>query len=144
VQQVCTRVAILKEGNLLAQGSVAELMASQSGIQLAFTQPEQLARAVEVLRSAAEAHPWLRGAQYMQPEPGAWMPPGGWALLVDAPIEHAAELNALLAAQGLYAAELRRREASLEQFFLALTGTPAMAGVAPTGSAMAATPGGQG
>jgi ABC-2 type transport system ATP-binding protein len=135
----------LKEGNLLAQGSVAELMASQSGIQLAFTQPEQLARAVEVLRSAAEAHPWLRGAQYMQPEPGAWMPPGGWALLVDAPIEHAAELNALLAAQGLYAAELRRREASLEQFFLALTGTPMAApGMAPASAVMAATPGGQG
>jgi ABC-2 type transport system ATP-binding protein len=145
VQQVCTRVAILKEGNLLAQGSVAELMASQSGIQLAFTQPEQLARAVEVLRSAAEAHPWLRGAQYMQPEPGAWMPPGGWALLVDAPIEHAAELNALLAAQGLYAAELRRREASLEQFFLALTGTPMAApGMAPASAVMAASPGGQG
>jgi ABC-2 type transport system ATP-binding protein len=142
VQQVCTRVAILKEGTLLAQGTVSELLASQSGLQLAFAQPEELVRAVEVLRAVAAEHPWLRGAQYVQPEPGAWVPPGGWALLVDAPIERAPELNALLAAQGIYAAELRRREASLEQFFLALTGTP-MAPMVPAGAAVASTPGGQ-
>jgi hypothetical protein len=73
--------------------------------------------------------PWLRGFRYVQPEPGAWMPPGGWLLLVDAPEEYAAAVNAMLGEQGIYAAEVRRREASLEQFFLALTaGQPAPSG----------------
>ncbi len=143
VQQVCTRMAILKDGNLLAQGSVAELLAAQSGIQLAFADAAQLPRAVEVLRAAAAASPWLRGAQYIAPEPGGWVPPGGWALLVDAPAERAAEINALLAAQGIFAAELRRREGSLEQYFLSITTSPAPGAVAPSVAPIAALPGGQ-
>ncbi len=123
VQQVCTRVAILKQGVLLAQGEVGQLLAAQGGIQLAFDQPEQAMRAASILNEAkAGQAPWLRGLRYVAPEPGAWVPPGGWFLLVDAPVDRASAVNALLAAQGIYAAEVRRREASLEQFFLALTG----------------------
>jgi ABC-2 type transport system ATP-binding protein len=143
VQQVCTRVAILKEGTLLAQGAVGDLLAAQSGIQLAFNDQDQLVRAVDILRESAAEHPWLRGAQYMQPEPGAWVPPGGWALLVDAPIERAAEINALLATQGVYAAEVRRREASLEQYFLAVTANPPAPGAASASTPVATLPGGQ-
>jgi ABC-2 type transport system ATP-binding protein len=133
VQQVCTRVAILKQGVLLAQGAVADLLAGQGGIQLAFDHPDMIPRAMSILRQArASAAPWVRGQRYIQPEPGAWTPPGGWALLVDAPVEHAATINALLAAQGIYAAEVRRREASLEHYFLALTsGQPAPGTGAP-------------
>jgi ABC-2 type transport system ATP-binding protein len=136
VQQVCTRVAILKQGVLLAQGAVTELLASQIGIQLGFSQPELLQKAASVLQEAAgTTAPWLRGTRYIQPEPGAWVPPGGWLLLVDAPLERATDINALLGAQGIYAAEIRRREASLEQFFLALTaGQPQPAPRAPTGA----------
>ncbi len=136
VQQVCTRVAILKQGVLLAQGAVADLLASQIGIQLGFSQPELLQKAASVLQEAAKTTaPWLRGTRYIQPEPGAWVPPGGWLLLVDAPLERAPDINALLGAQGVYAAEIRRREASLEQFFLALTaGQPQPAPRAPTGA----------
>src|SRR5579863_990854 len=65
--------------------------------------------------------PWLRGAQYVRAEPGAWAPPGGWLLQVDAPATYTSAVNALLAAQGLYPAEVRRREPSLEQYFLTLT-----------------------
>jgi ABC-2 type transport system ATP-binding protein len=128
VQQVCTRVAILNRGTLVAQGEVAQLLAAQGGIQLGFQQPELLQRAANVLheRTGTPETPWLRGIRYTQPEPGAWIPPGGWLLLVDAPPEQAAAINSILGAQGIYAAEVRRREASLEQFFLALTaGRPA-------------------
>jgi ABC-2 type transport system ATP-binding protein len=136
VQQVCTRVAILKQGVLLAQGAVSDLLASQIGIQLGFSQPELLQKAISVLQEAAgTTAPWLRSTRYIQPEPGAWVPPGGWFLLVDAPLEHAPDINALLGAQGIYAAEIRRREANLEQFFLALTaGQPQLAPRAPTGA----------
>jgi ABC-2 type transport system ATP-binding protein len=128
VQQVCTRVAILNRGALVAQGEVAQLLSGQGGIQLGFSEPDLLPKAASILHEMAgtPAAPWLRGVRYIQPEPGAWMPPGGWLLLVDAPAERAAEVNAILGAQGVYAAEVRRREASLEQFFLALTaGQPA-------------------
>ncbi len=123
VQQVCTRVAILNRGLLVTQGEVARLLAAQGGIQLGFQQPDQLQYAASVLHALAGTAemPWLRGARYIQPEPGAWTPPGGWLLLVDAPLEYATAVNRILGAQGIYAAEVRRREASLEQFFLALT-----------------------
>jgi ABC-2 type transport system ATP-binding protein len=123
VQQVCTRVAILNRGVLVTQGEVAQLLAAQGGIQLGFNQPDLLPKAASILheRAGTPETPWLRGVRYIQPEPGAWVPPGGWLLLADAPIERAAEVNAILGAQAVYAAEVRRREASLEQFFLALT-----------------------
>ena len=140
VQQVCTRVAILKQGALLAQGTVVDLLASQSGIQLGFSQPDLLPKAASILQDATGAEaPWLRGTRYIQPEPGAWIPPGGWLLLVDAPLDHAAEVNALLGAQGVYAAEVRRREASLEQFFLAVT-TAQPAPRLPTGALPTSAP----
>lgn len=143
VQQVCTRVAILKEGTLLAQGTVDDLLASQRGIQLGFTQQEQLVRAVGILQAGAAGQDWLHGAQYVLPEPGAWVPPGGWLLLVDAPPERAADVNGLLAAQGIYAAEIRQRVASLEQYFLALTGTPGTPEAAPPMPVTAAAEGGR-
>jgi ABC-2 type transport system ATP-binding protein len=123
VQQVCTRVAILNRGALVTQGEVKQLLAGQGGIQLGFNDPDVLRTAATLLYELVGTSdaPWLRGVRYVQPEPGAWMPPGGWLLLADAPMEHAAAVNGILGAQGLYAAEVRRREASLEQFFLALT-----------------------
>lgn len=127
VQQVCTRVAILKEGNLLAQGEVANLLSAQIGLQLGFADPAMLAKAQATLQGAMAATPWLRNASLVAPEPGAWVPPGGQILFVDAPLDRAPDINALLAEQGIYAAELRRREGSLEQYFLALTGDGASA-----------------
>lgn len=124
VQQVCTRVAILKEGRLLAQGVVGELLASSSGILLGFADAELLPKAAGAILEAAGARAdWIRGAQYVLPEQGAWTPPGGWLLRVDAPAERAADVNAVLAGRGIYAAEVRRSEGNLEQYFLALTGS---------------------
>ncbi len=119
VQQVCTRVAIIKEGVLLAQGQVADLLGAQNGVLVGFDDPNALFRAVQVLQTAKQ--PWLRGAQYARAEPGAWSPPGGWLLQVDAPATYASAVNALLAAAGLYPAEVRRREPNLELYFLSLT-----------------------
>lgn len=131
VQQVCTRVAILKDGSLLAQGSVTELLASGEGVQVAFRDPQDFPRAVAVLQAAqAAGATWLNGARYVAPEPGQPVPPGGWYLLVNVLAEHASAINRVLAEEGLYAQELRWREPSLEQFFLALTGAQAGGGSA--------------
>jgi ABC-2 type transport system ATP-binding protein len=146
VQQVCTRVAILKQGNLLAQGEVSTLLAASSGVLLGFTDPAELPKAAGVLLQAAGSEaPWLRGAGYVPPEPGAWVPPGGWLVRADTDVAHAAAINALLARHGIFAAEVRRYEGNLEQYFLALTGaegqTPAPA---PAQAAMPVVPGASG
>jgi ABC-2 type transport system ATP-binding protein len=123
VQQVCTRVAILKEGSLLAQGSVGELLAASSGILCGFSAADELPRAAGALLQARERGAgWITSVQYVQPDPGTWTPPGGWLLRVNAPQERAAEINALLAGYGLHAAELHHAEGNLEQYFLTLTG----------------------
>ena len=127
VQQVCTRVAIMKEGMLLAQGEVGDLLSAQIGVQLGFADPATLQKALTALQAAQANTPWMRDVKVVAPEPGAWIPAGGQMLFVDAPLEHAADINGLLAEQGVYAAELRRREGSLEQYFLALTGNGALA-----------------
>jgi ABC-2 type transport system ATP-binding protein len=132
VQQVCTRVAILKEGTLIAQGQVGDLLAASSGILLGFAQVEQIQKAAGVvLEAASNGASWIRSAQYVPPEPGAWAPPGGWLLRVDAPPERAADVNALLGAQGIYAAEVRRYDGNLEQYFLAVTGQGVQQGPPP-------------
>jgi ABC-2 type transport system ATP-binding protein len=132
IQNVCTQVAILREGSLLLQGDVSELLAVGQGIILGFARPEQYAEAISALREAeAGGATWLRGARYVLPEPGARIPPGGWLLLVDAPFERSAEVGAILAARGIYPAEMRQREASLEEFFLRITSAPPQSEVPP-------------
>ncbi|HLZ24143.1 MAG TPA: ATP-binding cassette domain-containing protein [Ktedonobacterales bacterium] len=142
VQQVCTRVAILKSGVLLAQGEVSTLLSATTAVLLGFKTPEQLPQAAGILAQASgNDASWLKGVQYVMPEPGAWTPPGGWLLQANAPIEYAAEINALLGAQGIYAAEVRGYEGNLEQYFLALTGSSAPA-QAPLPAASAPAQGG--
>lgn len=148
VQQVCNRVAILNFGSVIAQGRVTDLLAARSGLVVGFEQPDALARAQAVLLDARRSgsSPWIRSLQYVQPEPNAWVPPGGQVLLVDAPPERASDITALLASQGLYVAELRRSAVSLEQFFLDLTSGPSANGAsngASNGAGTRAQQGGQ-
>ncbi|HEX9068763.1 MAG TPA: ABC transporter ATP-binding protein [Ktedonobacterales bacterium] len=122
VQQVCTRVAIINQGSVVAQGKVTELLSSQASLVMGFAEPAIAEQAMRVLTEASQsAAPWLQGLSYVAPESGAWTPPGGWLLRADAPPERAPDITALLAAQGVYVAELRHRELSLEQYFLQLT-----------------------
>ncbi len=104
VQQMCDDVAILKAGRLLTQGPVASLVQASSGIALRSTDD---AAAVSLLA----ALPWVtRAAQ----EDGA--------VVVDAPPERTADVSRTLAEHGIYLAELKPRENSLEDFFLEITG----------------------
>jgi ABC-2 type transport system ATP-binding protein len=104
IQQVCDRVAILKAGRVLRQGAVRELLRRGQGLQLRVD--GDAAPALELLRGL----PWVGGVERH-----------GDTLLVQAPAERAAELNGLLARGGVMVAELRAREASLEDLFLELT-----------------------
>ena len=134
VQQVCTRVAIIQNGRLISQGSVEKLLSASRGVLLGFNQSDGAHRAAQALHQAHLA--WAPQASYIRIDPAA---PGDWQLLVSAPYEHAADLNALLVSVGIIPAEVRRYEASLEQYYLSLTGGAALMSMAPAYNV--ATPG---
>lgn len=125
IQQVCSRVAIIKFGKLLVQGNVNELLAEREGISLSFKYPEQASKAEQALKEVQAQLPWMKSVTHTQAGPGSWANVGTPLLQVEAPIDYAMEVNALLGEHGIYAAEIRRQEASLEKYFLELTGEDA-------------------
>ncbi len=103
VEQMCDEVAIIKDGRLITQGSVAELVRRNDVMQMRVT---DLPGAIETLR----ALDWV-GAVTTEDT----------RLFVEAPRDRAAELSRALAEQQIYVSELRPRESSLEDFFLEVT-----------------------
>jgi ABC-2 type transport system ATP-binding protein len=105
VEQICRRVAVLKQGRLIAEGLVADLLRRGRGIRVRVT--SEVARAAEL----AAALPWVAGVERHDD-----------VLVVDAPAERAADLNGHLARAGVAVAEIGAAGASLEEFFLEVTG----------------------
>ncbi|HWQ15458.1 MAG TPA: ABC transporter ATP-binding protein [Roseiflexaceae bacterium] len=104
VEQLCERVAILKQGRVIAQGRVADLLRRGRGVLVRVA--GDAARAAEILRGLE----WVAGVVERE-----------GALLVDAPTARAAEINALLTSRALPVAEIRAYEERLEDFFLEVT-----------------------
>ena len=104
VEQVCTRVAIIKEGAMLASAPIQELLSRGQKLQIRVADP---AKAAEVLR----ALPWVKS---VTSENGY--------LIVDAPNDSGAEISRALAGHEIYPAELIVHSANLESVFLELTG----------------------
>jgi ABC-2 type transport system ATP-binding protein len=104
VEQLCGRVAILKAGRVIAEGAVAELLRRGRGVLLRVAGDPSAALAL------LRATPWITSVEQQ-----------GDALLLDAPAARTAEINTLLAAQGIPVAEIRAHEARLEDFFLEVT-----------------------
>jgi ABC-2 type transport system ATP-binding protein len=104
VEQLCERVAILKAGRVIVEGAVAELLRRGRGVLVRVGGDPSVA--IALLRETA----WIDGVE-----------PRGDMLLVDAPIERAAEINALLAQRAVAVAEIRAYEQRLEDFFLEVT-----------------------
>ncbi len=118
VQQVCNRVAILQRGNIVKQGSVGELLRQSEQIEVRLDKDEETHYAVSLLQQAQErGASWLREIQ-MQPDRQ-----GRLSLLINAPISHSAEINALLAHNQLFASSIHPREGNLEELFLEVTTT---------------------
>lgn len=107
VEQVCRRVAILKEGRILAQGAVDDLL--HRGQRVRVRVAGDPARAYDILRQVD----WI-GAIERRDD----------VLLIDAPGERAPDINALLARNDVPVAEIRADDPSLEAFFLEVTGQP--------------------
>ncbi len=104
VQAVSDRVAIVKQGRLVAEGTVDELLGRGQYLRLRAEDNDALARALGGID-------WVQGVDRLD----------GY-LRASAPVARAAELNRVLANQGLYVAELSPWETELESVFLDLTG----------------------
>ena len=104
VEQVCDRVAIIKEGVMLACAPVHELLAQGQTLQVRVDNPEQAAAILSAL-------PWINSVKRENDY-----------LIVDAPGESVSRVNAALAEHGIFASELVSHGVSLESVFLQLTG----------------------
>lgn len=107
VEQLCQRVAILKQGRVLAEGSVADLLQRGQGVQVRIVSDP--APAIALLKQL----PWISGIQQQ-----------GDTLLLNAPAQRSHEINALLVRCDVAVAEIRPHEHNLEQFFLEVTEQP--------------------
>jgi ABC-type multidrug transport system ATPase subunit len=114
VQQVADSVAILSRGHLVAQGGVEELLQGQGAVRLKTTDD---ARALQILAALP---------------PVAEVRAEDDALIARMPPEQAWELTRALAAEGVFIVEMAPVRASLERYFLEVTGEP-------TGSTSGAT-----
>lgn len=120
IQQVCNRVAILQKGRLLKQGNVQELLHEGRRLVVRLGTPEENAQAQVILQQASQHEMnWIAGVSSGTDKNN--LP----ALFVEAPAARSQEIMALLARRDLYIAEMYQSEASLEDFFLDLTGTDA-------------------
>src|SRR6266516_6617722 len=134
VQQVCNRVAILQKGNLIMQGNVKELLRNSERVEIRLESMEEIQQAKTILEAAKQ-----QGADWINAVHVQMDRQGQSTLLVDTPKSYSTEINAILARNHLFAAELHPYEGSLEEVFLQLT-TPSVPSGANQG--MAALAGG--
>ncbi len=104
VEQLCQRVAIMKEGKLIASGEVATLLRRGQGVRVRVQGDP--GPAVSLLRTLI----WV-GSVMVQ----------GETIFVDAPADRAGEINALLIKADIIVAEIGASNSSLEEFFLTVT-----------------------
>jgi ABC-2 type transport system ATP-binding protein len=107
VEQLCHRVAIVKEGRMLAQGDVNDLLQRGRGVQVRIAGNGDNAEQAVLLMQHL---PWINDIERQDD-----------LLIIDAPGERTPEINALLARNDIPVAEIRTREESLEEFFLEIT-----------------------
>lgn len=124
VEQVCERVAIIRSGRLIEFGRVADLVAKGGYLDVKL-RPNEIAAAAQVLQTL----PFVESVA-----------PRDEGLAVTYTGDYGAEINRVLAGQGIFAAALIPRQSSLEDIFLELTegSTPGEQNVQTGGSGDAA------
>ena len=103
VEQVCERVAIIKKGKIVVQGLVKELVKAGDVLQIKVNEPD---KAMAILGGQK----WISSVNKE-----------GDYILLGVKTDKAADVNALLAKDGIFAAEIKAKENSLEKFFLEQT-----------------------
>ena len=108
VEQLCDRVAILRRGRVVADGSPLELLAGSGSISVRFDDPAAAQAAVAALGA--------EGIAASTPAPDA-----ADTLVVRLPADEGSRVSRLLAGAGLYPSELTPKRRTLEDAFLELT-----------------------
>ena len=108
VEQLCDRVAILREGRIVGEGPTADLLAVGERLFIRFDTAEEAAAARDALG----------------PDRAAEVGGGIAGLLLDGATASGSQVSRALAAAGLYPAELTMRRQSLESVFRELTADP--------------------
>ncbi len=103
VEQVCRRVAIIKQGKVIAQGLVKDLMKKGDTLQIKVNEPE---KAMTVLKNIN----WITSIVREDDK-----------LLIGVKAEKYAEISAVLAKESIFVTEMRAKENTLEEFFLEMT-----------------------
>lgn len=107
LQHICDRVAILRRGELVAEGTVESLLRGARGtIDL-----------VVPVTEAVPAEALLRTLEWVDA-----VDRDGERISVTAAASRSTDVNRLLAGAGIFASEIHPREQSLEEFFLDVTG----------------------
>jgi ABC-2 type transport system ATP-binding protein len=104
VEMVCERVAIIKQGVMIADAPVQQLLSQNKKLKVRVA-------ALEVAEKILSALPWIKSVSIENEY-----------LVVDAPEDSAAQVNRALSEQNIFASELTVHNASLESIFLELTG----------------------
>ncbi len=128
VEQLCDRVAILREGRIVAEGPTGDLLGAGERLFVRFDTAAEAAAAVTLLSGRAAI------ADAGPTHPGS-------ALLVDVGPAEASQVNRALGAAGLYPAELTVRRRSLEAVFRELTSDRDPADSAPNSAIAQPEPG---
>jgi ABC-2 type transport system ATP-binding protein len=117
VEQLCSRVGIIHQGRMLAQGSVRDITGRARSRRRVRAAPE--AGALEVLRAA----PWCRGVEREEggqgggPTGAGSGPPAGQALLVDVDPADVPRMVRALVERGVEVHEVSESAESLEAVF---------------------------
>ena len=104
VEMVCSHVAIIKQGTVIVDAPIKELLSQGSVLQIKVNDVE---KATAILSSLS----WIKSIKKE-----------GDYLIVDVPQDRSADVNLALAQKGILVSELVNRTASLESIFLQLTG----------------------
>jgi ABC-2 type transport system ATP-binding protein len=104
VELVCQNVAIIKQGVVIANAPIKELLSQGNELQIKVDKMEE---AIAILN----ALPWVKSVKSEDEY-----------LVIDVPRERSADINLTLAQKGILVSELVNRSASLESVFLQLTG----------------------
>jgi ABC-2 type transport system ATP-binding protein len=104
VEQICSRVAIIRRGKVLAEGKIAELLHPSKYVEVVVN---EIARASEILRSVD----WIVNLQA-----------GEKSITLQPRDREASEVVRLLSEQGIYPSAVIPKSSTLEDFFLEVTG----------------------
>jgi len=104
VEMVCDHVAIVKQGKVIVDAPMKELLSHGNVLQIKVND-------VEKATSALSSLSWIKSVKRE-----------GDYLILDVPQDRSADVNLALAQKGILVSELVNRTASLESVFLELTG----------------------